>query len=211
MKTPRRRPEHPLGAILAIVLLLTSGIPARAQLIPVKSVPVAAGDQFLLFPSQNLAMGGVGLAVADTLGDPFTNPATGARVTESVFFGSPVFYGISHRNGSGRTLPMGALFTTEDWFGGGSLSLQELKGARRDSPGGGPVFLDLPPWSSWAIPWPGPSQDLSEASARNVYLFGTTGFRVRRLGLSVGISASYADLGAVDGVELRRRSGSRGS
>ena len=77
-------------------------------------MPVASGDQFLFFPSQNLAMGGVGLALADTLGDPFSNPATGSRISESVFFASPTFYGISDRNGSGRSLPLGALFTSGD-------------------------------------------------------------------------------------------------
>jgi len=97
-------------------------------------------------------------------------------------------------------LPLGALFTSGDWFGGGALSLQELKGAERNR--AWPVFLDMPAWSSWAWPWPDPNQDLSEASARNVYAFGMAGFRIPHLGLSVGVSGSYADLGAVDGVEL---------
>jgi hypothetical protein len=143
-------------------------------------------------------MGGVGLALTDTLGDPFGNPAAGSRIRESVFFGSPTFYHISDRNGSGRTLPVGALFNGGDWFAGGALSLQELKGADRDQ--AWPVFLDAAPWSSWR--WPGPGQDLSEASARNVYAFGMVGMRFPERGISIGISGSYADLGGVDGVDL---------
>ncbi len=182
---------------IAIVVLPAS---ASAQLIQIKTVPVASGDQFLLFPSGNLGMGGVGLALADTLGDPFGNPATGSRLSESFFFSSPTYYGISGRNGSGRSLPLGALFVSGDWFGGGALSLQELKGAERNP--GWPVFLDLAPWSSRGWPWPDPGQDLSEASARNVYAFGMAGLRIPHRGLSVGISGSWADLGAVDGVDL---------
>ena len=52
-----------------------------AQFISVKSVPVATGDQFLLFPSQNMGMGGINIAVDDPLLDPFTKPSKkhGAR------------------------------------------------------------------------------------------------------------------------------------
>ena len=199
--------KHPLSSLILAPALFVAGIfapstPAVAQLIPIKTVPVASGDQFLLFPSENLAMGGVGLALPDTLGDPFGNPATGARLSESLFFGSPTYYGISDRNGSGRSLPVGALFTSGDWFAGGALALQELKGAERDR--WGPVFAEVPPWSSWSWPWPlpDPGQDLSEASARNVYAFGMAGVHLPHLGLSIGVSGSYADLGAVDGVEL---------
>ena len=139
--------RHPLQERISAPLLLTVAFlfafaPASGQLIPVKSVPVASGDQFLLFPSGNLAMGGVGLALPDTLGDPFGNPATGSRIAESFFFGSPTFYGISDRNGSGRSLPLGALFTSGDWFAGGAVSLQELKGAERNE--AWPVFFDMP-------------------------------------------------------------------
>jgi hypothetical protein len=192
------------GLGLAAALLLTGfGPPAGvAQLVPIKTVPVASGDQFLLFPSQNLGMGGVGLALADTLGDPFSNPATGSRLTENVFFGSPTFYGISHRNGSGRTLPLGALFTSGDWFGGAAFSLQELKGANRNR--GWPWLGSPDPSESrWPpLPLPPDIQDLSEASSRNLYAFGMVGYRFPDQDLSVGISGFYADLGAVDGVDL---------
>src|SRR5437868_9922845 len=76
-----------------------------AQLISIKTVPIAQGDQFEIFPSQNLAMGGVSIAVPDTLLDPFRNPAKGARLAVAPrFFGSPTFYGVSSGAGGGRTL-----------------------------------------------------------------------------------------------------------
>ena len=194
------RPPAVRALPLALLLLVPLAPPAQGQSIPIKTVPVASGDQFVFFPSRTLAMGGVTLAVTDTLGDPFANPATGSRIPASFFFGSPTFYSISDGNGSGRTLPVGAFFAGTDWFAGGSLSLQELKGADRD--GGAPVFLDVPAWSSWAWPRPAPQQVLSEASARNLYLYGMLGYRFPETGVSVGVSGSYADLGAVDGVEL---------
>lgn len=178
------------GALLAAALLLFTA-PASAQVVPVKTVPVAAGDQFLIFPSGNLAMGGVSLALPDTIGDLFSNPATGSRSGESFFFGTPTFYHISGGHGSGRTLPMGTLFRSGEWFGGGAVALQELTAADRQ-----PWLVD--PWV-WGPPEP---QVLSEGSARNLYAFGILGHRFARQGLSLGLSGSYADLGAMDGVDL---------
>jgi hypothetical protein len=207
---PRLRPAGPLAlpaalasaCLLASAWLLGSPEPARAQIVPLKTVPVATGDQFLLFPSGNLAMGSVGLAIPDTLGDPFRSPATGSRLRESVFFSSPTFYGISNRNGSGRSLPVGALFSSGDWFSGAAFALQELKGAKRD--GVWPMWWGVdraPSFSSFSPP-PNPGQDLSEASSRNLYAFGLLGRRFPNRGLSVALSASWAELGAMDGVDL---------
>ena len=179
-----------LACAAAILAIPWTG---SAQIVPVKTVPVAAGDQFLMFPSTNLAMGGVSLALPDTLGDPFVNPATGSRLKESFFFGSPTLYRISDGNGSGRTLPAGTIFRSEKWFGGGAVTLQEVKGADRR-----PWFFN--PWMGMSRS-PGP-QLLAETSSRNLYGFGILGHRFPEAGISVGISASYADLGAVDGVDL---------
>lgn len=162
-----------------------------AQLVPVKTVPVAAGDQFLLFPSAHLGMGGAGLALSDTLGDPFVNPATGVRLRESVFFGSPAFYHISDGNGSGRSLPLGTMFRSGDWFGGGAISLQEVEGAERN------------PWLWWPLSLSSAQpQPLSEGSSRNLYGFGMLGYRLPEHGISVGFSGFWADLNAMDGVDL---------
>ncbi len=180
-----------LGAALALP------IAATAQVIPIKTVPVASGDQFLLFPSRHLAMGSVGLALADTLGDPFGNPATGGRLGESLFFGSPTFYSISQSNGSARTLPLGALFTSGPWFGGGSLALQEVEGAQRNQ-----IWRWIAPGPTWDWSGPPPWESLSERSARNLYAFGLLGRRFAERGLSVAVSGFWGDLRGVDGVDL---------
>jgi hypothetical protein len=57
----------------AIVVACALLVPATtsAQLIQIKTVPVAQGDQFDIFPSRNWAMGGVSIALRDQLLDPF--------------------------------------------------------------------------------------------------------------------------------------------
>src|SRR5437868_3472163 len=51
------------AAILFGVLLPGA---ASAQLIPIKTLPLAQGDQFAIFPSANEAMGGVSIAIRDS-------------------------------------------------------------------------------------------------------------------------------------------------
>ena len=75
-----------LCSIPLVLVLAAFPCETTAQLISLKTVPVAAGDQFLIVPSQNLGMGGVSIALNDALLDPFVNPAKGARVGEGQFF-----------------------------------------------------------------------------------------------------------------------------
>src|SRR6266516_3895062 len=93
---------------LSIQLMALAG-PAAAQLISIKTVPIAQGDQFDIFPSNNFGMGGVSIALADTLLDPFINPAKGGRLGAARFFSAPTVYGISQNAGGGRTLPLAAV------------------------------------------------------------------------------------------------------
>ncbi|HEV2671671.1 MAG TPA: hypothetical protein VGU74_11295, partial [Gemmatimonadales bacterium] len=53
---------------LAVPLLCCISPSAAAQLIPIKTIPIAQGDQFQLFPSDNLGMGGVSIALPDSIG-----------------------------------------------------------------------------------------------------------------------------------------------
>ena len=176
------------GTLLAALFAATRD-DTHAQIIPIKTVPVATGDQFLVHPSARPGMGGAGLAIDDTVSGPFRNPALGARVVESVFFGAPILYGISDDNGSGRTLPLGALIRGEEWFAAASLALQQLSAARTD-----PVFFCEVCLSV------APPELLSERSARNLYFFGSIGKEMGD-GLSIGVSASYADLRWMSGIE----------
>ncbi len=176
-----------IPCLLALSTTLAATLfPARtpAQLIGIKSVPVATGDQFLIYPSVNLGLGGVSTAMNDPLLDPFVNPAKGARLNQTLIVGAPTFYMISDRNGSGRTLPQAFLTGSERWFGGGAFALQQLVAAEQ--------------WTEWRQ---APRQTLSEKSARNLYLHGFLGRRLGKSGVSLAGSLSWAELGAVDGVE----------
>ena len=176
-----------LAASLLTLSLVSPG-PASAQLISIKSVPVATGDQFLLYPSDNLALGGTSIALDDSLLDPFVNPAKGSRIREMTLTSSPTFYTISDRNGAGRTLPISIVTGSDSWFGGGSFALQEITAADRDR-----IF---------GIWWgPRVEQTLREQSATNLYLHGFLGRAVGETGVSLASSVSWASLGAIDGVE----------
>lgn len=122
-------------ALSLSTLLVTLAGAAPAQLITVKTVPLAQGDQFEIFPSQTRGMGGVSIARADTLLDPFLNPATGARLRGARFFGSPTFYSVSNEAGGGRTLPIGAFLGFGAWYAGLSVALQEVAAGRPNAPG----------------------------------------------------------------------------
>jgi hypothetical protein len=184
------------GSLLSVALPAS----AAAQLIALKTVPVAAGDQFLLTPSDKLGMGGLSIAIADTIGDPFTNPATGSRVVESQVFAVPTYYGISNNAGDARTLPFGMLVRSGQWFGGVTVALQQLKTGNENFwprpvwfEGGVPQVVDV-------VPEPLPPDALARQSATNMYgtiMAGT----VLPGGVALGVSAALSDLDAVDGVE----------
>src|SRR5207302_3885037 len=118
---------------LSVVLLAVAGT-ASAQSIPIQTVPLVPADQFDIFPSLTLAMGGVSIAVPDTLHDPFVNPAKGARLRAARFFSAPTFYSVSHDAGAGRTLPLGIFSTAGTWYGGLALALQQVDASHPSSP-----------------------------------------------------------------------------
>src|SRR2546421_9752003 len=120
-------------ALALSALFLTVGPPTRAQLISIKTVPIAQGDQFDIFPSQHQGMGGVSIALADTLLDPFRNPARGARLAVPRLFASPTFYGVSKGTGGGRTLPFATFAQRGAWYGGLSLAVQGVDPSRTPS------------------------------------------------------------------------------
>lgn len=182
----------------AIVLIMSAlpafATPAFAQFIDIKTVPIATGEQFLIYPSRNLGFGGLSLAIRDPLSDPFANPAKGSRLAGSRLFGAPTFYDISAEGGAGRTLPAGGLFHSASGFGGLVLTLQQLVPARQPRR----LFFISPVDSRSFVP---PSPDALSRSHINQYAFGMIG---RRLGerVSLGASASYGALDGMDGVEL---------
>ena len=184
-------PNPPFTRLALATLLVLSALPcaAAAQLIPVKTVPLAAGDQFLISPSQNLGMASVSIALGDTLLDPFLNPAKGARVQRTLLFAAPAFYSISNGHGGAQTLPVGGLFAGRRWFGGAAAALQQVQSDDRS--GNGVVF------DSWGQP-----QTLRDRSTRNLYASAQLGTRLSGGRTAVGAGLSYAGLNMIDGVDL---------
>ena len=169
-----------LNACLGCLLVTTSGL--SAQLIPMRTVPVASGDQFLTVPSATLGMAGTRIAVDDSIADVWSNPAKGVFIEEPVILGAPTFYGVSDEGGAGKTFPFTGLLRQGRWFGGASVALQQVSGGLRGR------F------------WDGPFNRLSNQSARNLYGRAAIG-RVLGNGWSVGGAVSRASLTAMTGVD----------
>lgn len=187
--------QRRISRVLVMILILP--VISPAQLISLKTAPVAAGNQFLLFPSRNLGMGGVSIAVEDPLADTFVNPAKGARLTDVHFFGAPTFYNVSDNQGAARTLPLGTVFGGGKWFGGISLAVQQLQAAEP------PVFFGVQPT---VFVEPGGEaiyySPLKEQNANNFYISGILGTRLPGSDISLAAGLFWAELEAVDGVDL---------
>ncbi len=168
------RPFALRRVVVGLAALLSSAATLEAQLISPKTVPIHQGEQFGIYPAQWPGMGGVSIALVDTIGDPWSNPAKATRLT----VGSIQVMPFTHRAtaGGGRTLPVSILQTGGGFAGGALFSLQEVE--RRDV------------W--WNVP-------ISDRRASNQYF---SGLLARRLGggLSVGAGVSVAELKGVDGV-----------
>lgn len=162
------------AAVLASVLCLVPATSARAQLITPKTVPVFQGEQFGIYPSQWPGMGGVSIALPDTLGDMWSNPAKATRLRTGVLNVMP----FSHRAtaGGGRSLPVSFMQTGGRLAGGALFAMQEVE--RNDAP-----------WNA----------TIRERTASNAYYDGVLALRLDEHA-SIGASVSYADLRGVNGV-----------
>src|SRR6266536_1694280 len=180
-------------------LLVVLAHTASAQLISIRTVPIAQGDQFEIFPSNNFGMGGVSIAVADTLLDPFVNPAKGARLGASRFFSAPTAYGISRGAGGGRTLPFAAVAGSGPWYGGLSLAFQQVDASQ--PPGNQGVVVNPP--VPGLLQRGGVSVSPSKPSSYgNQYALAMLGRKLHSSGRSLAASAQWARLTGVDGVDL---------
>ncbi len=185
--------------ILAVLSLVA--VPAAsAQLIPIRTVPVFQSQQFDFFPSLAMAMGGVSLAIEDSLLDPVRNPAKGSRIRGARFFTGPAFYRVENGAGAGRTLPFGALARSGTWYGGLAVAVQGLR--LRDQGGfegfACPVCADR-----------GLDPGLANETQRNRYVFATLGKVVPGTGLSIGGSASWAGLHGIQSIDQVYAGGAR--
>ena len=173
-------------------LLFVPASRLNAQLIPIRTVPVASGDQFLTVPSATLGMGSTSIAVDDSLADVWSNPAKGVFIEEPVILGAPTFYSVSDAGGGGKTFPFTGLLRGDDWFGGASVALQQVSGSVRDGFWPRPVDrLSV-----------GPTDRLSDRSARNLYGRAAVGRKLGDGSWSAGLAISRASLNAMSGVDM---------
>jgi hypothetical protein len=184
-----------LRAVRCAALLSVFSSPASTQIIPIRTIPIAQGDQFQIFPSHNLGMGSVSITLADALQDPFVNPATGARVTAARFFSAPTVYNLSQNAGGGRSLPLAALARAGAWYGGLAVALQQVEPSRAPS-FDGRIVNPLADAVSPAIPGP------DTRAHGNQYVFAMAGKVLPNARLSLGVSALWSGLHALDGVDL---------
>jgi hypothetical protein len=169
---------------------------AAAQLIQIKTLPIADGDQWRIFPSANAGIGDVSIALPDSLLDPFVNPAKGSRVTpgrSGAFFGSPTFYSISENAGGGRTIPLGGIARSGSTFGAVMLALQEIDAIRSSNQFTPPGIL-----TNGGLATGNPTTP----SRQNKYAFGSVGHVFAGAGISVAASAQWSGLHDIDGVDL---------
>ena len=189
--------------IRLLVLSFCLTAPARAQLIPVKTLPIAQGNQFQIFPSANLGMASISIALADSVLDPFVNPATGSRLQASRFFGSPTVYSVTQGTGGGRSLPLALLVRSANWYGGLALAVQQVDPSRPPQSNGDVVAV-LPPRPGDGGPFgPVPFSVQADNEAHgNQFAFAMLGRSLPNHHLSIGASVLWNGLHAVDGVDL---------
>ncbi len=200
LRRRRRACFHRCSVAAAVLVPMVCAGPAlHAQLIQIKTLPIADGDQWRFLPSANTGLGGLAIALADTLADPFENPAKGARLrdrTGGLYFGSPTFYSISNGAGGGRTFPLGGMLRRGATFGGFAVAVQEIDTARAS---GGAFFpqtaLVVRTDGTLLPPPPVPSR-------QNRFALATLGHLFASRGVSIGGSAQWSGLNDVDGVDL---------
>ena len=176
--------------LLATLLCSLLPVAASAQIIPIKTVPVAQGDQFMLFPSNNRGMGGVSVALEDPLHDPFVNPAAATSIS-SMVIATPAHYSFTGGGwmgeASGRTLPAGLLVRSEGLFGGGMMAWQELIQPDRSRTIFDRAFTTSVP-------------NRLSGSGSNLYGFGLAGLQIPGSRWSAGVSVFTADINALEGI-----------
>lgn len=171
---------------------------AHAQLVPIKTVPLATGSQFQLYPSEARGMGGVTLAVDDTLGDAFVNPATASRLDGTWAYSAPSHYTITENDGGARTLSVGVLVDRGRWIGGIGGALQQLNPGpqpRRRPVPLGPRFTTTRRPESLSI------RPLRETSAENQYVTALVGRQLTDR-WALASMVQWAGLGAMEGVDV---------
>ena len=132
-----------------------------AQVVNLNTVPLAAGNQFDIFPATNLGMGGASIAISVPLLDLFQNPAKGIDSPAHIFT-APTAYSVSDGSGGARSLPIGIYLHSDTWFGGGMVATQEVD----IGPGFEQWIRPMAPGDQTVLPNPWAFSDASAKSKR---------------------------------------------
>ncbi len=196
--TPALPNRITLALLIAALLPAPAPAPAAAQVVSLRTVPIPAGEQFLVAPSRALGMGGAGVALDDPWQDPFVNPAKGARNERLRFFALPTAYGADGTGGGGATFPVAFLARHGRLFGGGGLAVQSP-----DDPNVN-YYGNYSYWAAHFPPGPGgapPPKPADLGAPANRYGYGTVGWILGDGRTSVGVGVGGSRLQQMDGVE----------
>lgn len=161
---------------------------ANAQIISVKTIPIAESEQFAFLPTSGRTT--MSMVLVDSLRDPFDNPAKGSLLRRSQYFGAPSFFSVTGNAGGGTTFPMGALWKRGSSFAGLAVAFQQID--RPNSNGFfGPVFDPLT-----GVQSAGPQE---QPSLSNRYAFAMFGHSLDSGRVSFAGSVLWSNLNALDG------------
>lgn len=176
----------------AVVGVMCAAQAASAQLIPVKTIPIAESEQFSFFPTAGRNT--MSMVLADSLLDPFTNPAKGTYLSRSQYFGAPSFFSVTGNAGGGTTFPMGGFWKRGNSFAGVALAYQQID---RTNEFGGFIGPDIAGFSSFA-----PMPPVEQKPQTNRYAFAMFGRSLDSARFTVGGSVLWSNLQSVDGTDL---------
>jgi len=188
---------HRLLPLAAVALLTIRAGPLTAQVVTVRTVPLPRWQQFDRLPSNTRAMGGIRVAVDDSLGDPFVNPAKGAHLAGARLITSPSVYHTNINPETGTSLPIGLTAKVGSWFGAAAFSWQNVKLTQRFLPTTCPG-CDL--LGDPRIPPPNPTNESGQIAI---------GRRLAGAGLSIGASVGWQTLGWAQGLQSLYATGAR--
>jgi len=164
-----------------------------AQLIEIKTIPIASDNQFRFQPSFRSGMANVSITLDDPMLDLFMNPAHGLNLSGYHFYISPTIYGSDEETYGARTLPLTFTGKSGNWFGAISAAVQDMKFDKQTFFPPNEPFID-------AIPVPAPR--MLQNDVKNHFLHGSLGYVLTEGITAIGLAATYADLNGVSGVDM---------
>lgn len=180
-----------VGIGLTVLGMVCEARSAPAQLIAVKTIPVAESEQFAFFPSAGRNT--MSMVLVDSLLDPFGNPAKGTYLQRSQYFGAPSFFSVTGNAGGGATFPMGGFWKRGSSFAGLAIALQQIDRVNEAS-FFGPTFSSFDGIPGQAPPTP--------SSHSNRYAFAMLGRTLDSGRVTLGGSVLWSNLNSVDGTDM---------